>query len=321
MWRWTLDPLGAILACVVRTPAVLEKLLVRTRLCPPMVSKFIGSIHVDAPLTFLFLFLCVAVMAVDTLSGDQSFALNNLATPPFHQFSPFTTTWRQWRHRPLPALRVALRDCANLFTGSFAHSDWGHLRGNVVSLLLVAPTCECALGAHALLKIMAATSFASSAMHLLSTFLLGKDQLFVMGASDVVFSFIILNSLLPATGGSAGDAYAHGGGGGGGGVGAGGGGIFDGVRRGKPATRPKVPLSFVLQVGLWCWKEFAAQFLGASKDDGISHLAHLTGAAVGTWFGWKHVLRSAAWRSSWRGRAVGFVDSLLRPTGVAKKAR
>lgn len=286
------DPLRTLLSAVSGTPRALETLLARSRICPSAVHSFVGRIHVDAPLTFLFLFICVAVMAVDSLL-EGSFALDNLATPPFQQFSPFVTTWRQWRHRPVQALRVALWDCANLFTGSCAHTDWGHLRGNVVSLLLVAPTCERALGPHALLKIMGVTSFASSAMHLLSTLVLGKDQLFVMGASDIVFSFIILNSLVGGDdAGSGSDMRPPG-------------------SRFAAANGTTVPLSFLCQVGLWCWKEFAAQFLRGSKDHGISHVAHLTGAAVGTYFGWtSHVQSQRAQR------AGGFMDMLLRPVGV-----
>ena len=73
-----------------------------------------------------------------------------------------------------------------------------------------------------------------------------------LGASGVVFMFILLNSLL----------------------------------RLKSGT---IPMTFILQLLLWCNKEIVAQMLvtSGSKTSSISHIAHLTGAFVGTYMGYR----------------------------------
>lgn len=63
-----------------------------------------------------------------------------------------------------------------------------------------------------------------------------------IGASGVVFMLILLNSLIEARIG-------------------------------------RLPLTFVVQVALWCSKEVSAQFF---SNDQVSHVGHLTGAIVGT---------------------------------------
>ena len=51
----------------------------------------------------------------------------------------------------------------------------------------------------------------------------------------------------------------------------------------------QIPLTFVLQVCLWCNKEILAQIFSSNSDggDSISHIAHLSGAVVGTVMGYK----------------------------------
>ena len=54
-----------ILRFVATAPQRLEKFLCGCHCCPRPVSRAIGSVHVDAPLTFLFVFTCVLVRTVD----------------------------------------------------------------------------------------------------------------------------------------------------------------------------------------------------------------------------------------------------------------
>ena len=72
-----------------------------------------------------------------------------------------------------------------------------------------------------------------------------------LGASGIVFMFILLNSLL----------------------------------RLKSGT---IPMTFILQLLLWCNKEIVAQVLvtTGSTTSSISHIAHLSGALVGTYMGY-----------------------------------
>lgn len=72
--------------------------------------------------------------------------------------------------------------------------------------------------------------------------LLGPTNSVQLGASGVVFMLILLNSLIEAKIG-------------------------------------RIPLTFIIQVFFWCYKEIVLQLL---RNDGVSHVAHLTGALVGT---------------------------------------
>lgn len=94
--------------------------------------------------------------------------------------------------------------------------------------------------------------------------LLGERDTVACGASGEVFALILLNSLLER-------------------------------RRGR------VPLTFLLQVVLWCGGELVAL---ARPSDGTSHLAHLAGAAVGTVCG-QHMGRSAPGSSTLWKRLFG----------------
>jgi membrane associated rhomboid family serine protease len=72
--------------------------------------------------------------------------------------------------------------------------------------------------------------------------LLGPRHSIQLGASGVVFMLILLNSLIEL-------------------------------------RLNRIPLTFICQISLWCYKEIYAHLF---VNDGISHLAHLTGAVVGT---------------------------------------
>lgn len=49
----------------------------------------------------------------------------------------------------------------------------------------------------------------------------------------------------------------------------------------------RVPLTFLAQVALWCHKEAVLLFFGA--PDGVSHIAHISGALCGVAAGYAHV--------------------------------
>ena len=81
----------------------------------------------------------------------------------------------------------------------------------------------------------------------LAHMLLGPSNGLQLGASGVVFALILLNSLLSVQANT-------------------------------------VPLTFICQACLWCWKEVFGQLLGGG--DGVSHIAHLSGAVMGTLAGY-----------------------------------
>ncbi|CAD7939835.1 unnamed protein product [Amoebophrya sp. A25] len=49
----------------------------------------------------------------------------------------------------------------------------------------------------------------------------------------------------------------------------------------------RIPVTFVLQVLLWVQKEIIDQFLPGSGSPGVSNIAHLSGAVVGTVMGFR----------------------------------
>ena len=133
-----------------------------------------------------------------------------------------------------------------VFSHIFGHVSWSHLNGNVVNLLLVMPSCERHFGELTLSWIILYVAVASGVAHIF----FGESSTVQLGASGVVFSMIILNSL---------------------------------IEMGSPGQTGKagrVPLTFICQLCLWVWKEIASQLFFSGT--GVSHLAHLVGAVVGT---------------------------------------
>ena len=85
----------------------------------------------------------------------------------------------------------------SLVTHIFAHSDFGHLRGNMTHLLLVGPGVEHAFGSRNVLKIMVIVAITSAFAHIL----IGNVRTHQLGASGVVFACILLNSIVSAENG------------------------------------------------------------------------------------------------------------------------
>jgi membrane associated rhomboid family serine protease len=126
-----------------------------------------------------------------------------------------------------------------LFTHVIAHDGTlQHIRGNLTHILLVGPSAEHVYGSRCILLVIVLVALFSSLVHIV----VGSSHTHQLGASGVVFSVILLNSLVAAASGT-------------------------------------IPISFVLTAGLWCFDELYKFLFG---HDGISHHAHLTGAVVGT---------------------------------------
>jgi len=196
----------------------------------PRAAAAVHRVEVDSPLILSLVVVCIAVTLLDS-TVLPGVAARHLSVPPWQHFNPTDA-----RH----VLRLTMH--------AVAHSDWAHLHGNLVLVLLVGPACERALGARALLQIMGWTALASGVAHVA----IAAPGNFALGASGLVFMLILLNSLL------------HG------------------------ASGGKVPLTFLLQVLLWCSGEVAAQGRQlVAGSDGVSHLGHIVGACCGAYFGFK----------------------------------
>lgn len=84
-----------------------------------------------------------------------------------------------------------------LFTHVFGHSGWEHLIGNMMYFLVLGPMLEEKYGSGKLIAIIAITAVVTGLFNLL--FFPGSSTL---GASGVVFAFILLSSITMREGGT-----------------------------------------------------------------------------------------------------------------------
>lgn len=177
-------------------------------------EKRMPKITFNSPVILSYVFICVAVQAVSTLTGGAS-------TQAF-----FTSHVGPWTS-PLTYF------C--LVSHIFGHISWDHLIGNMSYILLLGPLLEEKYGSGRLMGIMLASALAASIANIV---LLGTG---VVGASGVVFTFILLSSVT-------------------------------GLRDGE------VPLTFILVAVLYFGQQiYGAIFV----HDNISYLGHIAGGVVG----------------------------------------
>ena len=143
----------------------------------PIIAAALSLVDVDCPLTLSFLLLCACVFVCDSSLSPSGIIMshNFFAVHPRQAFQ-VASPLSYWR----------------LFSHCLGHVSWQHLRGNMVSLLLVAPACERHYGSLQLSKIIACTAVACGLAHIA----LGPADTIQMGASGVVFCMILLNSLV-----------------------------------------------------------------------------------------------------------------------------
>lgn len=181
-------------------------------------TKILRRITVEAPVVICFSLLCVIIHI-----------LNITIAPGLNRFLAVQDTFSFFSPLQYP----------RLFTHVLAHDRHiSHLKGNLMNLLLVGPSAEHVYGSQAMLLIFLLVAIVSAFAHIL----VGDAYTHQLGASGIVFSVILLNSLVAADSG-------------------------------------EIPISFILTAGLWCTDEIV-RFVW--KTDDSSHHAHLTGAIVGT---------------------------------------
>lgn len=137
-------------------------------------NKILRRIVVNAPILLGFVCLCTLLhMIAEIVPGlPQILGVDDA----------FTQLWNPFSY-------------LSLFTHVLAHSDWGHLKGNMVHLLLVGPAVEHEFGSRNLLLIILLVAFSSAMVHLA----VGADHTYQLGASGVVFACILLSSLVTAS--------------------------------------------------------------------------------------------------------------------------
>lgn len=168
----------------------------------------------NSPVTLTFALLCAAVLALNALTGGRSNALLFIA-----------------RRGPLASPLTWLR----LFTHVLGHVSLDHYVSNMMLFLLLGPMLEEKYGSRDLALVIAVTAFVTGSVHCLIS------PAGLLGASGVVFAFIVLASMTSFQAG-------------------------------------EVPLTLVLVAVLYLGREAAAGLL--SKDN-ISQLAHIVGGLSG----------------------------------------
>lgn len=128
-----------------------------------------------------------------------------------------------------------------LFTYVLGHVDWAHYSGNMMLLLLTGPMLEEKYGSKSLLTVVIFTAVTTGVIHLLV-----MPDVAVLGASGIVFAFILLASI---TGSGEG----------------------------------QIPLTLIVVAIIYLGGEVLS---GIFASDAISQLSHIVGGIIGCGFGY-----------------------------------
>lgn len=153
----------------------------------------------------------------------------------------FFTLYRTSFTDPLQYLR--------LFTHTLGHASIEHFSGNITLLLLIGPMLEEKYGSRRLLAVMVFTGLVTGVVHLLLF-----PGVAVLGASGVVFAFILLASFTDCTG--------H-----------------------------EIPLTLIVVALVYLGGEVLS---GVFETDAVSQFSHIVGGVIGAIFGFVYAPRTKA---------------------------
>lgn len=122
----------------------------------------------------------------------------------------------------------------------FGHADWEHILGNITLILVVGPLLEEKYGSMNLLFVMLATALVTGLVHMIFF-----PHVQLLGASGIVFAFILLSSITS-------------------------------IREGS------IPLTFILVAIIYIGGELYASIF---VRDNVSNLTHILGGIVGAGLG------------------------------------
>lgn len=177
------------------------------------------KITINAPVTLGFGLICVIAFVVNSLTAGYS---NQLLFMTYH--TPLSN--------PMTIVR--------LFTHVFGHGSWEHLIGNMSYILLLGPLLEEKYGSKMVITVISMTAVVTG---LVSYFLFPTTAL--LGASGVVFAFILLSSITS-------------------------------VKNGE------IPLTFILVVIIFLGQQV---YEGIFIADNVAQFAHIAGGIVGSVIG------------------------------------
>ncbi len=118
----------------------------------------------------------------------------------------------------------------------FGHADWSHFIGNIMIILIIGPLLEEKYGSANILFVMLSTAIVTGVVNYLFF-----PQTMLLGASGIVFAFILLSS-------------------------------FTGLEEGR------IPLTLILVVLLYIGQQV---YEGMFLSDNVSQLTHILGGIVG----------------------------------------
>jgi membrane associated rhomboid family serine protease len=181
-----------------------------------MQTMTLPRIHFNAPTVLLFSLLCIVIFILQldefcAVPGRGGFAINNAT----HYLK--------------------------LFTHVLGHGNLEHLFGNLTFILLLGPILEDRYGSSRMAIMILLTAVITGAANIL------LSQFPLLGASGIVYMFIILSSIVN-------------------------------IRSGT------VPLTFILIAGIFIGQEITD---GLNKQDNISQMAHIVGGIMGAIIGFR----------------------------------
>ena len=174
----------------------------------------------NAPLVLTFALLCAAATLARAAFGADSAD---------RVFATYGSSWGN----PMTYLR--------LLTHVLGHISWAHLLGNMSFILLLGPALEEKYGRKDLLTVILVTAAVTGLVHNLLF-----PRVYLLGASGVVFAFILLTS-------------------------------FTEFREGE------IPLTFILVAVIYLGQQV---WEAAAVRDSVSNLSHIIGGLVGSGAGY-----------------------------------
>ena len=177
-------------------------------------------ISINSPVILGFTGICFAALLLGILTGGRSNML-------------IFSVYRSSLLNPLTYIR--------LIGHVFGHAGIDHLMGNIMLILIVGPLLEEKYGSLNIAFVILVTALVTGIANCI--FFPGTA---LLGASGVVFAFILLSSLTQMQDGS-------------------------------------IPLTFILVVLLYIGQQI---YQGLFLEDNVSNLTHILGGAVGTVLGW-----------------------------------
>ena len=127
------------------------------------------KVSFNSPVVLWFAIVCLIVLIVQYITGD-------MAT--YYLFSVYRSSLLD----PLTYVRF--------FGHALGHADIEHYMGNMMTLLIVGPLLEEKYGSKSILLVMTVTAFVTGVVN----FIFCPDAM-TLGASGIVFAFILLSSL------------------------------------------------------------------------------------------------------------------------------